>query len=272
MKRPGSSTPRGLAARHLGGSIMVDSIFGLTFSSAGEAELAQTIAGEEVPSGEGPLVVATANLDHVVNMSRSAEFKTAYRRAWVITADGMPVFLYAKLRGLAIPARVTGSDLCRRILGQVVGTRHKLFFIVSSAETADRLRAEMLRRGFTAHTLAFCVPPFGFERDDEYSRELTASIGRHGTTHLFLGLGSPKSEVWTDRFRADLGDCYVLNFGAGLDYFAGTRSRAPKLMQAVGLEWAWRLACEPRRLFRRYLVNSWRFLWVVSLDLSGRGA
>jgi len=251
---------------------MADSIFGLTFSGAGEAELAQTIAGREVPLGEGPLVVATANLDHVVNMSRSAEFKTAYRRAWVITADGMPVYLYAKLRGLAVPARVTGSDLCRCILGQVSGTRHKLFFVVSTTETGDRIRAEMLRRGFAVDTLAFRVPPIGFERDDGYSRELTASIGQHGTTHLFLGLGSPKSEVWTDRFRDELCDCYVLNFGAGLDYFAGTRSRAPKLMQATGFEWAWRLACEPRRLFRRYLVNSWRFLWVVGLDLSGRSA
>ena len=251
---------------------MVDSIFGLTFTDADEAELSRTITDDTVPSGEGPLIVATANLDHVVNMSRSVDFKTAYRRAWAITADGMPVYLYAKLRGLTLPGRVTGSDLCRRILSRVSPARHRLFFVVASDETAEGIRAAMLRRGFSPDALAFRVPPFGFERDETHSRDLTDGIGRHATTHLFFGLGSPKSEMWTDKYRDDLGDCYVLNFGAGLDYFAGTRARAPKVVQEAGLEWAWRLGSEPRRLARRYLVNSWRFLWVVGQDLSGRSA
>ena len=251
---------------------MVDSIFGLKFSGAGEVELAQTISDEIVPSGEGPLIVATANLDHVVNMSRSLAFKTAYRRAWVITADGMPVYLYARLRGLAVPGRVTGSDLCRRILARISPAHHRLFFLIGSERTVEALRDTMVQRGFTPDALAFRVPPFGFEGDETYSRDLTDDIGQHGTTHLFLGLGSPKSEIWTDQHRAELGDCYVLNFGAGLDYFAGTRSRAPKFLQNAGLEWAWRLGSEPRRLARRYLFDSWRFLWVVGQDLSGRDA
>lgn len=251
---------------------MVDSVFGLKFSAASEVELAQTIAGQDVPPGRGPRVVATANLDHVVTMSRSAAFRQAYRRAWVVTADGMPVYLYAKLRGLVVPGRVTGSDLCWRILGSLAPGRHRLFFMVSSFETADGIRAEMLRRGFALDALAFLVPHYGFESNDDFAQDVAAAIADHHTTHLFLGVGSPKSEVWTDEVRENLGDCYVLNFGAGLDYFAGTRSRAPKLMQGLGMEWAWRLASEPKRLAARYLVNSWRFLWVVGLDLSGRGA
>ena len=251
---------------------MVDSIFGLTFTDADETELSRTIADETVPSGEGPLVVATANLDHVVNISRSVDFRAAYRRAWAITADGMPVYLYAKLRGLALPGRVTGSDLCRHILTRLSPARHKLFFIVGSERTADGVRAALEGRGFSPDALVFRVPPFGFERDETYSRALTDSIGRHGTTHLFFGVGSPKSEIWTDQHRDALGDCYVLSFGAGLDYFAGTLSRAPQVMQRAGLEWAWRLGSEPQRLARRYLVDSWRFLWIVGRDLSGRGA
>ena len=250
---------------------MVDSVFGLTFSDSNEVEIAHSVTDGDMPRGQGPRMVVTANLDHVVTMSRSAALRQAYDRAWVVTADGMPVYLYAKLRGLAVPARVTGSDLCRRILVDVSPERHRLFFMVGSAATAGALRAEMGRRGFAPEALAFCVPPFGFEVNDSYSREVADGIGRHATTHLFLGLGSPKSEVWTDKVRAALGDCYVLNFGAGLEYFAGTKTRAPKAMQGAGLEWLWRLGSEPKRLATRYLVNSWRFLWVVSLDLSGRG-
>lgn len=251
---------------------MVDSVFGLTFSASGEAEIARTITDGDVPRGRGPRIVVTANLDHVVTMSHSAALRQAYDRAWVVTADGMPVYLYAKLRGLPVPARVTGSDLCRRILGDVAPERHRLFFIVGSAETAAAIRAEMERRGFAPERLVFRVPPFGFEKNESYTRDLANGIRRHATTHLFLGVGSPKSEIWTDEVRAAIGDCYVLNFGAGLDYFAGTKTRAPKAMQGAGLEWVWRLASEPKRLATRYLVNSWRFLWVVGLDLSGRGA
>lgn len=251
---------------------MVDTVFGLTFSEAGEAELARTIVDSKVPSGEGPRVVATANLDHVANLTRNADLGAAYARAWAVTADGMPVFAYARLRGLPVPGRVTGSDLCRRILGELSPATNRLFFVVSCEETRDRIRAVMAGRGFAPGALAFRVPHFGFEDDADYSRALTAEIARHRTTHLFMGLGSPKSEVWTNKVRAGLGDCYVLNFGAGLDYFAGTRRRAPKVLQHTGLEWTWRVACEPRRLFRRYFLNSWRFLRAVRLDLAGRGA
>ena len=249
---------------------MIKSVLGLNFTTAGEAELTQTIVEIDVPSGEGPRVLATANLDHVVNLAVNDDLKRAYSRAWAITADGMPVYLYARLRGLMLPGRVTGSDLCWRILDRVSARKHRLFFVLSSEETANRIRAEMLRRGFPAQAIQFRVPPFGFETDDGYSRAMADSISQHGTTHLFFGVGSPKSEVWSDRFRLALGDCYVLNFGAGLDFFAGTRTRAPRMLRQTGLEWAWRLALEPKRLARRYLVNSWRFLWVVGVDMASR--
>lgn len=251
---------------------MVESIFGLTFTGLGEADLARAIARDAIPQGQGPRVVVTANLDHVVTLSRSPEFRRAYGRAAVVTADGMPVYLYAKLRGLPVPGRVTGADLCWRILDGVAPGRHRLFFIVSTVAVAASIRSEMLRRGFSPAELAFRVPPPGFETDAAATGEMASSIAGHGTTHLFLGVGSPKSEIWTDTVRDRIGDCYVLNFGAGLEYFAGTRARAPRILRDSGLEWAWRLAAEPKRLFRRYLVHSWRFLWVVGLDLSGRRA
>ena len=245
-------------------------VLGLNFSTAGETELANTIVSATVPSGAGPRIVATANLDHVVNMSSNDEFRRAYSRAWVITADGMPVFLYARLRGLLLPGRVTGADLCGRVLRELSPANHRCFFMASSAETADRIQDFMIGRGFSPESLEICVPPFGFETDAAYSQAVAERVERHGTTHLFLGVGSPKSEVWTDRFRALFGDCYVLNVGAGLDFFAGTKLRAPTFVQNAGLEWAWRFASEPRRLFRRYVVNSWRFLWLVGADMAGK--
>ena len=251
---------------------MTDRVLGLKFSLAGELELAHTVVEKEVPAGEGPRVMATANTDHVVHLAENAALRQAYSHAWVITADGTPVYLYAKLRGMLLPGRVTGSDLCGRILDGVKPDVHRLFFVVGSDETSAGIRAEMIRRGFSDSSLCMRVPAHRFDTDKVYSADLARDIRRHRTTHLFFGLGSPKSEVWTDQHRVIIGDCYVLNFGAGLDFFAGTKMRAPIIFRRAGMEWAWRLALEPRRLFRRYLINSWRFLWIIGLDVASRDA
>lgn len=244
-------------------------VLGLNFSTASLTELAQTIVDVDIPAGEGPRVVATANVDHIVNLADNEPFRQAYAHAWVVTADGMPVYAYSRLRGAALPSRVTGSDLCDLVLENLVPGKHRCFFVASSLETTERLKSSLLQRGFAPDALAFVVPPFGFDSDQDYSRSLATLIAQHGTTHLMFGVGSPKSEVWTDRFRDELGDCYVLNVGAGLDFFAGTKARAPVAVQQAGFEWAWRFALEPRRLFRRYFVTSWRFFWLVGLDVIG---
>ena len=251
---------------------MTDRVLGLKFSLAGELELAHTVVEKEVPAGEGPRVMATANTDHVVHLAENAALRQAYSHAWVITADGTPVYLYAKLRGMLLPGRVTGSDLCGRILDGVKPDVHRLFFVVGSAETSAGIRAEWSRRGCSASSLCMRVPAHGCDTDTGYAADRARDIRRHRTTHLFFGLGSPKSEVWTDQHRVIIGDCYVLNFGAGLDFFAGTKMRAPIIFRRAGMEWAWRLALEPRRLFRRYLINSWRFLWIIGADVAGRDA
>jgi len=242
-------------------------IFGLPFSALDEQALVAQMT-QAVPSGSGPKRLATANLDHIVQMARNSAFRRAYDRAWTITADGMPVYLYARLRNVGLPGRVTGADLFARLIEVLDPGRHRCFFVCSTAEVAERLEQRLLRRGFRRDALAFCVPPHAFERDAAYSDALAARIRAHAPTHLFMGLGAPKSDIWTDRYHDALGDCYVLNVGAALDFAAGVKRRAPVLIRRIGLEWAWRVASEPRRLYRRYLVDSWQFLWLVARDLA----
>lgn len=111
------------------------------------------------------------------------------------------------------------------------------------------------------------APPFGFEKDPAYSMAMAGRIRAHATTHLVLGIGSPKSESWVDDWRDELGGCHTFGFGAGLDFFAGTAKRAPLWMRRWGLEWSWRFAREPRRLFHRYFVDAWLFLLAIGNDL-----
>jgi N-acetylglucosaminyldiphosphoundecaprenol N-acetyl-beta-D-mannosaminyltransferase len=241
-------------------------LFGIRFSPTTTQELVKAIT--TVPANAGPRILVTANLDHIVQLSQNEDFRRAYRRAWAATADGMPEIMYAKLKRAGLPARVTGADLFQAVIAALSPDRHRCFFVASTAETARRLVDYLLARGFKREAIAIAVPPFRFDDDEDFSRALAHRIARHGTTHLFMGVGAPKSEIWTDRYRDSIGNCYVLNCGAALDFSAGTKKRAPLVMRRAGLVWLWRFALEPQRLYRRYFVYSWRFLGEVAKDLA----
>lgn len=243
-------------------------IFGIRFSPVTTDDLVRALTGPPIPEREGPRVIVTANLDHIVQLSRNEAFRASYDRAWVVTADGMPVLLYAKLKRADLAVRVTGADLFAALLPALSPERHRCFFVAGAPETADRLADYLVSRGFERDAIAIEVPPFRFEEDVAFSAELAERIRAHHTSHLFVGVGAPKSEVWTDRYRDQLGDCYVLNCGAALDFFAGTKQRAPVVMRRAGMEWLWRFGQEPQRLYRRYFVQSWLFLGEVAKDLA----
>lgn len=242
-------------------------VFGIDFSLLTQEQLVKRVTSEPVPEGESVRLVATANLDHVVNLSRNERFRRAYAEAWVTTADGAPVFLYAKLMGCGLPERVTGVDLFEALMLNLSPDRHRPFFVVSKSATGDYLREWLLERGFSSEQIGVLCPPFGFERDESYSQLMAGQIRHHKTTHLVFGVGAPKSEVWINTHKSSLGSCYAFGFGAGLDFFSGTLRRAPRWMRQTGLEWLWRVGSEPKRLSRRYFVDSWRFLLAIKRDL-----
>lgn len=243
------------------------SVFGIEFSPLTQSELVSEMAGRKVPQGTGPRMIVTANLDHIAHLTENSEFRAAYGNAWVVTADGMPVFAYVKLRGAASPARVPGSDLVAELLPALSPVTDRVFFVASTWQTGRRLQAFLVAKGFQRAQVVFVVPPLGFEKNALFSDYLAARIRSHDTTHLFFGIGAPKSEVWIERHRNRLGDCYALCVGAGLDFFARTKQRAPVWMRKAGLEWSWRLLQEPGRLWHRYTVHAWRFLGAVKDDL-----
>jgi N-acetylglucosaminyldiphosphoundecaprenol N-acetyl-beta-D-mannosaminyltransferase len=244
-------------------------VLGITFSSLTHDMLIRHMLCERIPAGEGVRLVVTANVDHIANLARSARFRAAYAGAWVATADGAPVYLYARLRGSDVPERVAGADLTASLLDKMVPGSGRPFFVVGSAEAGRRLRQLLIRRGFPRDAIAFSSPRFGFEDDPDASTVLAGAIRDHGTTHLFFGLGAPKSEIWIHEHRHLLGDTYALAVGASLDFHVGLRRRAPVWMRRAGLEWSWRVLTEPRRLFRRYFVESWFALLVMAKDLFG---
>lgn len=240
--------------------------FGIPFTSMSVDAISREIASTTIANGQGVRMLATANVDHIVRLKDDQSFAAAYRFAWKVTADGMPVYWYARMRGLQLPGRVTGADIFQALMPLMRPARHRPFFVVATHEVAEKLAAEFAAMGFSQDAVGFAVPPRGFESDAARSDQLSRSIREHHTTHLFFCMGAPKSEKWIHRYQAALGDCYALPVGAAAEFHVGAKRRAPHWVQAIGFEWFWRLMSEPRRLFNRYLVNSWRIIGIAVDD------
>lgn len=211
----------------------------------------------------GVRLIVTCNLDHLQNLQNNREFQAAYDRAWLRTVDGRPLLVLANLvHHLRLP-HVTGADLFSRIIQHLKPEAHRPFFVASSQATVDGLTRLMIDHGFAASELAFAIPSIGFEKEVYASNQLASAIREHRATHLFMGIGSPKSEVWVRAHGDELGNLYAFGFGAGLNFAAGTQKRAPHWMRKAGLEWAYRIIVEPKRLLPRYARNAVSFMGVV---------
>lgn len=245
-------------------------VFGIVFDQETAEELADVIACQPTP-GQRVRLVVTANVDHIALLRQNRQLREAYRHSWRRTIDGTPVWLYARLRRAGISQRVTGADLFPLVLARMLPKRDRLFLVVASDMIGERMTAWARKAGFSADAVLVEVPPFGFESDEEYGKALSTRIRDNSTTHLFFGVGCPRSECWIDRHRDQLGDVYAMAVGAGIGFFVGMQKRAPAFTRKYGMEWMWRLMQEPRRLGFRYIVRSWAFLAAVVSDLSGKG-
>ena len=240
-------------------------IFGLQLTLLDREELVRELL--EMPQEPaGAKLVATINVDHVVTLRTDRRFRQAYDSAWRITADGAPVYLYARASGVRVPERVTGSDLFDSLVRAWDPARHRLYMLVANEQAASRMTQILGQRGFNEQSLTIEVPKFGFEKDEDFNQALTARIRDKRPTHLVLGVGAPKSEIWAYEHREHLGDAIILCVGAAIEFTTGLKQRSPKFMQRVGMEWMWRFGTEPRRLFHRYFVRSFGFILAVLDD------
>jgi N-acetylglucosaminyldiphosphoundecaprenol N-acetyl-beta-D-mannosaminyltransferase len=199
-----------------------------------------------------PAFYVTCNLNHLRVLQSEPDFREAYRRATLITLDSRPIQVASRWRfGEEVPL-VTGADLFEVLFAKLRVGIDRPFFVSSSDRTGDVLTKKLIDRGFDPTDIAYHTPPFGFQADPQRSAAMIAQIRDHGTTHLFMGVGAPKSEHWVTRHLDALPPAHILCVGAALDFTAGAKKRAPTWLGRFGLEWLHRLASEPGRLLPRY--------------------
>lgn len=234
-------------------------IFGFGIDTRGAQEIADLIARSTPQTVQ---MVVTPNLDHIINLRRNVAFAAAYRNASIVVCDGFPVRYYAASCGIKVQ-RVTGCDIITSLMLNTRIGDQRLFFMVDSGPTASAVQRWARDRQIDVQ---ISVPPFGFENDETISARLIAKINDHATTILVMGVGAPKSEIWLNTYREVLPPCWALSIGQGVKVALGLTRRAPLSIQAMHMEWLWRVCQEPTRLWRRYLRGAILFPLAVIED------
>jgi N-acetylglucosaminyldiphosphoundecaprenol N-acetyl-beta-D-mannosaminyltransferase len=236
-------------------------LLGLEFAALSVAQAACRIA--ERPRDAPFSHVVTPNADHLVRLMGDRSLLAIYRDAGMRLLDSRVVGRLAWLLGLAVPPVVTGSDLTACLLANHVRPGERITILGLSPVWLPALMAR-----YPLITPAHYNPPVGFDLDPAALASAAAFVRANPARFTFLAVGSPRQERLAAIIaRAGGATGTGLCVGASLEYLAGARRRAPVAMQHAGLEWLFRLATDPRRLARRYLIDSPH---IVSLLLKQR--
>ena len=208
--------------------------------------------------------VVTPNVDHIVLLQHHAGLQAAYEEADLILADGAPVVWASHLLGRSLPDRIPGSDLTPAIFAAVPADQPLKIFLLGAMPGVAEVAATNIQQRWPQVRVTGCYsPPFGFEKSPAENNKILDLIAAAAPDLLVVGVGAPKQELWVHQNCERIAARAALCVGATIDFLAGEKSRAPKWMRRVGLEWAHRLATEPRRLASRYARDAWIFPQIV---------
>jgi N-acetylglucosaminyldiphosphoundecaprenol N-acetyl-beta-D-mannosaminyltransferase len=227
-------------------------ILGVPFDQVTIGEAVQII-GQMIESRR-PHYVVTPNVDFLVQAMGDAALHRILFNADLVVCDGMPLVWASRWMGNPLPERVAGADLVPRLIEVAEQKGHRLFLLGATPEANEQAVANLRRSHPRLVVAGYYSPPFRplLEMNHE---EIAARIREAKPDLLLVCFGCPKQEKWIAMNYRSLGVPVVMGVGATIDFLAGRVRRAPKLMQQTGTEWVFRLAQEPRRLFRRYLMD-----------------
>ena len=213
-------------------------------------------------------VVCICNVHSVVTARQDPAFAAALAQADLATPDGAPVAWMLRRLGHAGQARINGPDLMWRCCADAAARGTPVYLYGGTEEVLARLQ-QRLRAAFPALRIAGAASPPFRTLSAEEDAAAVAAINASGAGVVWVSLGCPKQELWMHAHRGRV-HVVMVGVGAAFDYHAGTTPRAPLWMQQAGLEWLHRLASEPRRLGRRYLVTNTLFIVAAARQLLGR--
>ncbi len=225
------------------------------------AEIDRWVAAHE------PDYVCVCTVHGVMDCQRFDDLKQIFNQAGLVTPDGMPLVWLGGAKHPQV-SRVYGPDLMLAEFARSQSTGHRHYLYGGLNGTGDRLAARMRARFPGVEIVGVMEPPFA-PLGDLASKDTAASINAAGPDVVWVGIGSPKQERWMARMRPLLDASVLIGVGAAFDFHSGAVRQAPRWMQRSGLEWLFRLVIDPRRLWRRYLIDNPWFVWALAMQRLG---
>jgi N-acetylglucosaminyldiphosphoundecaprenol N-acetyl-beta-D-mannosaminyltransferase len=212
--------------------------------------------------------VCVTGVHGIMEAQADERFREILNRSFLTTPDGMPTVWLGRLHGFRQMSRVYGPDymlgLCERSVAR--GYRH--FLYGGKEGVAESLREALTRRFPGLNIVGTYTPPFR-PLNPEEENDLRAQLEASQADVLWCGLSTPKQERFMDAYSHRLPVKLMVGVGAAFDLLSGNLDEAPDWMKSAGLQWLYRLIKEPRRLWKRYLINNPKFLWLTLLQLTG---
>lgn len=228
-------------------------LMGVELHSVTEREAIDYVLSE-LAAGRGGMTV-TPNLDHLRRCHSDMQFAAMVAEAELVVADGMPLIWASKLAGCGLPQRVAGSDLILTLSAAAAGAGRSIYLLGGAPGTAEGAADVLRSRHPNIKIVGTYCPPIGFDQNESEMAKLVDSLIAAKPDIVFVALGSPKQEHLIDRIRTTLPRAWWLGVGVSFSFLTGHVQRAPRWLQLIGMEWTHRLLQEPKRLFKRYVVQ-----------------
>lgn len=245
----------------------IATLFGVRFNAVPFHRAVEVLA--DAVDARPAKVVVTPNVDHVVSLSENAQVKSVYTTADFAFADGMPVVWASRLLGVPLPERVTGADLFVSLCVEAQARQWRVN-VLGGMPGQEAMLLARFAQVYPGLKVDIRCPAMGFDYQSKEADAAVEWVNRTRPAIVFVCLGFPRQSLWSLRNRMKLDTGLVLCVGASMEFALGLKSRAPVWMQKSGLEWLWRLASEPSKLWRRYLVRGPKFLGLVLQERKNR--
>lgn len=216
-------------------------------------------------------VLYTPNLDHLIKLGHDREFYDIYQQAEWVVCDSKILYLASRLLKRPLPMAIPGSSFFSAYYNYHANNPDCRIFLLGAAEGVAKKAMENIN-GKVGREIVVGAhsPSYGFERDEKECAELVEIVNASGATVLLVGVGAPKQEKWIAKYRNQMPEVKLfMALGATIDFEAGNIKRAPKIFQALAMEWFYRFLKEPKRLFRRYFVDDIQFFYYFAKQLLG---
>lgn len=216
-------------------------------------------------------ILFTPNLDHLVKLQKDNDFWIAYKNAEWVVCDSKILYLVLKLIGRSVPEPIPGSSFFTSFYKYHKDDQNCKIFLLGAAEGVAMKAMDNINKACGRKIVVGALSPsYGFEKNKKECDNIADIIKQSGANVVLVGVGAPKQEKWIMDHKESMPEVKLwMALGATIDFEAGNIKRAPKLFQKLALEWFYRMYCEPKRMFKRYICDDLAFFWYLFKDIIG---